>query len=306
MSYVIDVYRRDIKPTKNFIEFADVRLVLPAPRRRPDHAADDAPAADRSRRGGSTSSSSTRASYLIFWGLTKKVVVADNLALHRQRPLRPLADDRRRPRPAGGLRLRVPDLLRLLGLHRRRARDRQVPGLRAGPELQPAVLRDQPAGVLGRWHISLSTWLRDYLYIPLGGSRGGTLHALPQPDADDDHRRPLARRGLDVRALGLLSGRLARRPPPAQPWLDRINPTEPFDRACWTGVRIVATFHMVCLGWLIFRAESIAQMVGMLSAIVTDPRSRPRPTCCPSRSRSSRSCWSSSFSTCQRTSTDLP
>ena len=26
-----------------------------------------------------------------------------------------------------------------------------------------------------RWHISLSTWFRDYLYIPLGGSRGGTI-----------------------------------------------------------------------------------------------------------------------------------
>ena len=37
-----------------------VRLVLPAPGRRADHAADDAPAADRARRGGSTSSSSTR------------------------------------------------------------------------------------------------------------------------------------------------------------------------------------------------------------------------------------------------------
>ena len=38
-----------------------VRLVLPAPGRRPDHAADDAAAAGRQRRGGSTSSSSTRA-----------------------------------------------------------------------------------------------------------------------------------------------------------------------------------------------------------------------------------------------------
>ncbi len=32
-----------------------------------------------------------------------------------------------------------------------------------------------------RWHISLSRWLRDYLYIPLGGNRGGTLAHLPQP-----------------------------------------------------------------------------------------------------------------------------
>ncbi len=66
----------------------------------------------------------------------------------RQRPVRPVADDRRRPRAAGDLRLRLPDLLRLLGLHRRRPRDRQVPGLRARPELQPAVLRHQPAGFL--------------------------------------------------------------------------------------------------------------------------------------------------------------
>ena len=32
---------------------------------------------------------------------------------------------------------------------------------------------DVAAGVLAHWHISLSTWLRDYLYIPLGGNRGG-------------------------------------------------------------------------------------------------------------------------------------
>ena len=30
-----------------------------------------------------------------------------------------------------------------------------------------------------RWHISLSTWLRDYLYIPLGGNRGGQWPAIP-------------------------------------------------------------------------------------------------------------------------------
>ena len=68
----------------------------------------------------------------------------------------------------------------------------------------------------------------------------------------------------------------------AEPWLERIDPIDPVDRACWKGLRIVATFHLVCLGWLLFRARSVEQAVGMLSAIVNRPAS-PRP---PTSSRS--------------------
>ena len=53
-----------------------------------------------------------------------------------------------------------------------------------------------------RWHISLSSWLRDYLYIPLGGSRGGEGKTNPQFDDHHAPRRSLARRKLDVRDLG--------------------------------------------------------------------------------------------------------
>ena len=53
-----------------------------------------------------------------------------------------------------------------------------------------------------RWHMTLSRWLRDYLYIPLGGNRARHHRHLPQPDADDAPRRALARRGLDVRRSG--------------------------------------------------------------------------------------------------------
>ena len=61
-----------------------------------------------------------------------------------------------------------------------------------------------------RWHISLSTWLRDYLYIPLGGNRGGRRGDLPQPDAHDAARRALARGRLDLRLLGRAPRRRAR------------------------------------------------------------------------------------------------
>ena len=53
-----------------------------------------------------------------------------------------------------------------------------------------------------RWHISLSTWLRDYLYIPLGGNRKGPRAHLRQPDDHDAPWRALARRELELRHLG--------------------------------------------------------------------------------------------------------
>ena len=53
-----------------------------------------------------------------------------------------------------------------------------------------------------RWHMTLSRWLRDYLYIPLGGSRKGRDAHLRQPDGDDAARRAVARRRVDVRRVG--------------------------------------------------------------------------------------------------------
>ena len=61
-----------------------------------------------------------------------------------------------------------------------------------------------------RWHISLSSWLRDYLYIPLGGNRHGQAQDLPQPDADDAARRHLARRGVEIRDVGGAARRRSR------------------------------------------------------------------------------------------------
>ena len=63
-----------------------------------------------------------------------------------------------------------------------------------------------------RWHMTLSRFLRDFLYIPLGGNRGGRAGHLPQPDDHDGPRRAVARRRLDVRAVGRLPGRRASSP----------------------------------------------------------------------------------------------
>ena len=60
-----------------------------------------------------------------------------------------------------------------------------------------------------RWHMSLSSWLRDYLYIPLGGSKFGTIRDLPQHHDHHGARRVVARRQLGVFDLGLPARRRA-------------------------------------------------------------------------------------------------
>jgi D-alanyl-lipoteichoic acid acyltransferase DltB (MBOAT superfamily) len=56
-----------------------------------------------------------------------------------------------------------------------------------------------------RWHISLSTWLRDYLYIPLGGNRHGKMERVSQSDADHDLGRVMARGRYPVYPVGSLA-----------------------------------------------------------------------------------------------------
>lgn len=108
-----------------------------------------------------------------------------------------------------------------------------------------------------RWHISLSTWLRDYLYIPLGGSKcgrlmnyrnlfitmalGGLWHGagmhfllwgVYQGVILIAHKE--YRRLLDLAKLG-----------------DKLNTSKLYH--CFS---VVATFHLVCIGWVFFRADT--------------------------------------------------
>ena len=53
-----------------------------------------------------------------------------------------------------------------------------------------------------RWHMTLSRWFRDYVYIPLGGSRGAPAVDRAQPAGRLPAHRRVARRGVDVRAVG--------------------------------------------------------------------------------------------------------
>jgi D-alanyl-lipoteichoic acid acyltransferase DltB (MBOAT superfamily) len=108
-----------------------------------------------------------------------------------------------------------------------------------------------------RWHISLSSWLRDYLYIPLGGSRHGLVRACV------NLMITMLLGGLwhgaawTFMAWGALHGaalvveRLWKAFRPDAPPLPQ-----------WAGVLI--TFHIVCLAWILFRSESFDAALAFL------------------------------------------
>ena len=94
----------------------------------------------------------------------------------RRRLRRPPRAARPRRRWVGACGLHDPDLLRLLGLLRHGDRPRRGCSGSAARELRPPYSRATSiTDFWRRWHISLSTWFRDYLYIPLGGNRGSRL-----------------------------------------------------------------------------------------------------------------------------------
>ena len=101
-----------------------------------------------------------------------------------------------------------------------------------------------------RWHISLSSWLRDYLYKPLGGNRNGRLKT---------YRNLLLTMLLGglwhgaawkFIAWGALHGGGLAAERMMEPWLGRRAAT-PVGRA----IAVLLVFHFVCLAWIFFRAE---------------------------------------------------
>jgi alginate O-acetyltransferase complex protein AlgI len=101
-----------------------------------------------------------------------------------------------------------------------------------------------------RWHISLSTWLRDYLYIPLGGNRHGTLATYRNLILTMLLGGLWHGAGWSFVLWGLYHGSLLAA---HRAFASRSRSGEgPFKP-----IRIAFTFLCVCIGWVLFRAQSM-------------------------------------------------
>ncbi|MEO1936812.1 MAG: MBOAT family O-acyltransferase [Myxococcales bacterium] len=130
---------------------------------------------------------------------------------------------------------------------------------------EPYLSRN-PAEFWQRWHITLSQWLRDYLYIPLGGNRAGSVRT---------HRNLL----LTMLLGGLWHGAawnfviwgglhgiflILHR------WLPGSRRDEAGEGLRWSDIpRILLFFHVVCFIWIFFRTDNLAEAIAFISRLAT-------------------------------------
>lgn len=174
MSYTIDVYRKDLKPTWNFLDFALFVSFFPQLVAGPiERAKNLLPQVQASRI--ITYEQICRGAFLILWGLFKKIVVADGAAplvetVYGLSSVQPTALDIILATYLFTIQIYC-DFSGYSDIGRGTAK---LLGFELMTNFNLPLLASSAREFWHRWHISFVTWLRDYLYIPLGGNRYGT------------------------------------------------------------------------------------------------------------------------------------
>jgi D-alanyl-lipoteichoic acid acyltransferase DltB (MBOAT superfamily) len=275
LSYTIDVYRRQFKPTDRFLDFALFVAYFPQLQAGPiERGRQLIPQLSRPRALHMLQSSSGL--YLIVLGLFKKVAIADGVA--------PIVDQIFSTTGyvswidiVIGTSLFTAQIYCDFSGYIDIARGvSKLLGIELVENFNHPYFSVNPRDFWRRWNISLSSWLRDYLYIPLGGSAGRALFVcrnlmttmllgglwhgaawnfvlwgLYQGLLLSAHRIWTDLRlaaGLEQRTSGLI-------------WMPEI---------VRHAVKNVCCFIFVWYGWLIFRAHSGAQIVDFTTRLVKD------------------------------------
>jgi D-alanyl-lipoteichoic acid acyltransferase DltB (MBOAT superfamily) len=258
LSYVVEVYRGHQKPEKNFIVYSTYVMFFPqlvaGPIERPQnllhqfwevHQFDY----DLVNRGLKT----------MAWGFFKKLVIADRLALY-------VNDVYAAPTAYNGLQLSIATFFfayqiycDFSGYSDIAIGTAQVLGFRLMQNFDTPYYSRSISEFWRRWHISLSTWFKDYLYIPLGGARVGRGRLV------FNLMVTFAVSGLwhganwtyvvwgIVNGVYIVVGRFTRT------WRDsafRAVGMDPEGRMR-NSIGLAVTFLLTCLAWIVFRARNM-------------------------------------------------
>ena len=177
MSYSFDIYYKKLKPTKNFLSFAAFVSFFPQLVAGPIERASNLLSQILNKRTFSYEQSVSGLK-LVLWGLFKKIVIADSLG--------PIVDDifsNYTTYPASTLILGVTLFSFQVygdfsGYSDIAIGTAKLFGIELMSNFKFPHFSRNVAEYWQRWHVSLSTWFRHYIYIPLGGSRGSKLKSV--------------------------------------------------------------------------------------------------------------------------------
>ena len=173
LSYTIDIYKKKLEPTKDFIALAAFVSFFPQLVAGPiERATNLLPQFKQQRSFDYTKA--VHGLRQILWGLFKKVVIADNCAVHANYIFANSADMSGSMLVLGALFFTFQIYGDFSGYSDIAIGTARLFGFKLMRNFAFPYFSRDIAEFWRRWHISLSTWFRDYLYIPLGGSRGST------------------------------------------------------------------------------------------------------------------------------------
>lgn len=261
MSYTIDIYRKQLEPTHDFIAFAAFVGYFPQLVAGPiERASNLLPQIAKPRSFNYQKAVDGLRQAL--WGFFKKVVIADAVA--------PLVDQAftdpnlysSSALIAGAFLFSVQIYCDFSGYSDIAIGISKLFGIDLMQNFRTPYFSRDIAEFWRRWHISLSTWFRDYLYIPLGGSRGSTLLKVRNTFAIfivsgfwHGANWTFIIWGL-INALLFLPLLLAKR--------NRNNLDHPSLKDFH---RIALTFIITTIAWVFFRANSLAHAIDYLDGI---------------------------------------
>ncbi len=280
MSYTIDVYRGKMKPVERFWDYVLFVAFFPPLVAGPiERAAHLVP--QLLRRRTITLDSTSRGLYLILLGLFKKVAIADGLAGTVDSVFVKGAAHGWLDIVAGSVLFAMQIYCDFSGYTDIARGVSKLLGIDLIHNFNLPYFWRSPAEFWQRWHISLSSWLRDYLYIPLGGNRHGKVQTYRNlmitmllgglwHGAAWNYVLWGAYQGL-ILCLYRLPGDLGLWPrsPGGQAEMESRRP--------WPLARVAPVcataffFALTCYGWLLFRATSLEQVVAFTRTLISGP-----------------------------------
>jgi len=173
LSYTIDIYRKKMQPTKDFIAFSAFVSFFPQLVAGPiERATNLLPQFYIRRQFDYTKA--VDGMRQILWGLFKKIVIADNCAEYANAIFNNSTEYSGSTLFLGAIFFTFQIYGDFSGYSDIAIGTSRLFGFNLRQNFAFPYFSRDIAEFWRRWHISLSTWFRDYLYIPLGGSRGGT------------------------------------------------------------------------------------------------------------------------------------
>ena len=260
LSYTIDVFRKQLKPTHNLLDYLAFVSFFPqlvagpierATRLLPQFEAkrefNQAVARDGCR--------------LILWGLFKKLVVADRLSI--------FVNEYYADSQAGGSVLALATVFFAFQIYCDFSAYSDIAigsarlfNIRLMRNFNYPYFAKNLTEFWHRWHISLSTWFRDYVYIPLGGSRVGTFRRILNVMITflvSGFWHGAAWRFLfwgGVHGAALSTSSLTSRVSPSHQ-NQKVGKLSSLSALLLTMLQITFTFGVVCYAWVFFRADSV-------------------------------------------------